>query len=53
MIQFLRSIDRDEVLYSALLCFSLAFTALQAFIAVRDIWGHVSHLLTQIAQILS
>jgi hypothetical protein len=52
MIQFLRSIDREEALYGGLLCFSVAFTGLQAFMAARDIWSHLSHLVSRIAQIL-
>jgi hypothetical protein len=52
MIQYLRSIDREELLYSALLCFSLAFTSLQAYMAVRDIWAHLSHFVAWIAQTL-
>ena len=50
MIHFLRSIDRDEVLYKALLLFSIAFTSLQAYIALRDMWGHVSPLIMHIIQ---
>jgi hypothetical protein len=50
MIQFLRSIDRDEVLYRALLLFSIAFTSLQAYISLRDMWGHMSPIIFRLLQ---
>ncbi len=41
MIQFLRSIDREELLYSALLIFSLAFTS------AAGLYGRSPHLGTR------
>lgn len=50
MNQFLRSVDRDEVIYRILLLFSIAFTSLQAYIAMRDMWARVSPIVLRVIQ---
>lgn len=52
MIRSPLSIDRDELTYRALFVSSIIFAFLQAFMAVRDMWGHVSFLVTQLSAAL-
>ena len=52
MIQSTRPIDRDEVIYKALLLCSVAFSSLHAFMAIRDVWGHVSIFILKMADVL-
>ena len=49
MIQALRSVDRDEVVYQVMLVFSIAFASLRVFLMVHMMVGPVSAFITQIA----
>jgi len=52
MIQALRSVDRDDVVYQVLLVFSIAFTSLRVFLMVHMMVGLVSAFVTQIGDLV-